>query len=429
MNRKSRRLGAALATLVVAGSIGAGGATAAEGDEINVLVESGGFGTLEQIAKNYEAETGTKVVLNNVPYISVFDQATTELANGGSTYDVILADAPWLPTFADFVEPLDDLFTDEVKADLFPALVDEAEFGGRFVGMPEWTNAEILLYRKDLFEDPNEQAAFLEATGRALTVPTTWEEFNEVARFFTRDTDGDGSYDFWGTDVKAGVTEEWLAHVLQAGSPGVALDDEGNVIVDNPEHQAALAFYIDLVCNGGMAPPGAAQVDWAGGQNLFYDGKTAMLRFWAHAYPLIPEEKPIFGKVGTAPMIGGAAGVAGIPGPWYAMVPAGAKDKDLSKDFVRYTYDHNALGIEGALGLAARKSAFEALADTPGYEHFGPLLETLAAEGTKARPAVPQWQEINDAVLLPTLQAAVTCQSDPADLLATARADIESILR
>ena len=41
------------------------------------------------------------------------------------------------------------------------------------------------------------------------------------------------------------------------------------------------------------APPGAAQVDWAAAQNLFNQGKTAMTRFWAHAYRQIPKDAPV----------------------------------------------------------------------------------------------------------------------------------------
>ena len=54
---------------------------------------------------------------------------------------------------------------------------------------------------------------------------------------------------------------------------------------------------------------------WPEAQNLFYQGKTAMTRFWAHLYRQIPTSAPVYGKVGVAPMIGGTAGIAGIPGP------------------------------------------------------------------------------------------------------------------
>ncbi len=332
-------------------------------------------------------------------------------------------DAIWLTAFALAVRPLDDLFTPEVQADLFPALVTEAQVEGQFVGMPVWTNAEVLFYRKDLFEDAKEQADFQGRFGYALAPPTDWQQFSDVATFFTR------GGDLYGTDVKGAVETEYLAHVLQAGSPGVVLDDEGNVIIDNEQHLAALTFYSDLNNELQVSPPGAAQLDWGGAQNLFYQGQTAMMRFWAHAYPLTPEDSVVAGKVGVAPMIAGPAGVAAIPGPWYLSVPEATGKAEQATDFIRFAYENNALSLQSSLGLAARVSAYEELADQPGYEHFRPLLDTLAAPATKPRPATPEWQQIVDTVLVPMIQESLNPGADYAGLLANAKNDVERLLR
>lgn len=404
-------------------------APAAGGVTLNVLVESGGFQLQEEIAKRFEAETGNTVNFIQVPYAGVYERMAAEMASGGSGIDVATIDVIWIPAFADFAEPLDDLFTDEVKADLFPSLVADAQFGGKFVGMPQWANAEILFYRKDLFEDPAEQEAFQAQYGYELKPPTTWQEFTDVAQFFTRDTDGDGTIDLYGTDVKGGVETEWLAHVLQAGSPGVVLDADGNVIIDNQAHQDALQFYTDLHCQYQVSPPNVAEIDWNVAQQLFYQGQTAMTRFWAHAYRLTPEDSQVEGKVGVAPMIGGSAGVGAIPGPWYNMVPSTSANKEVAKQFVQFAYENNALGIEAPLGLAARKSAYEQYAGQEGFEHFGPLIETLNAPQTIGRPLVPQWQEITDEVLVPLVQEALTCERTPAEVLADAKAQVEAIVQ
>ena len=103
------------------------------------------------------------------------------------SFDVAALDAIWLSAFADGVTLLDDLFTDEVQADLFPGLISEAQVDGSFVGMPVWTNSEILFYRTDLFEDPAEQAAFQEKYGYELAPPTDWEQYRDVAEFLRDD--------------------------------------------------------------------------------------------------------------------------------------------------------------------------------------------------------------------------------------------------
>ena len=208
-------------------------------ESINILVEGGGEQLQKAIAEKFTAETGITVNFTVVPYAGVFDKLSAEVASGTSNYDVATIDVIWMAKFAEFAEPLDDLFTDEIKADLPPALLADAQVDGKFVGMPGWANAEILFYRKDLFEDAAQQAAFEEKFGRDLAVPQTWEEFRDVAVFFTQDTNSDGTIDLYGTDVIGANPEEWMAQVLQAGSPGVVLDDGGNVIIDNEAHLKA----------------------------------------------------------------------------------------------------------------------------------------------------------------------------------------------
>ncbi len=421
----------ATATVLVAGlaACGAGGdGSDGDGDAaetVTVLVEGGGKAELEPVAAAFTKETGTKVSLVELPYDGLYDRLSTEFSSGSVSFDVAALDAIWLTGFADGVEPLDDMFTDEVQSDLFPALVDEAKVDDSFVGMPVWTNAEILFYRTDLFEDPQQQAAFKKEYGYPLAPPTDWSQFQDTAAFFTQDTDGDGKTDLYGTDVKGAVETEWLAHVAQAGSPGMVLDEDGKVIIDNAEHLAALDFYTEAVAD---APAGASQVDWAAAQNLFNQGQVAMTKFWAHAYPQIPDDASVKGKVGAAPMIAGDAGVGAVPGNWYLSVPAAGDNKELAREFVQFAYDHNDLSIDSALGLAARKSAFEKYAGQEGYEHFDALIATLDGSATMPRPANAKWQQIVDTALVPMLQKAVEPGADNQALLDEAKAQIEEIL-
>jgi ABC-type glycerol-3-phosphate transport system substrate-binding protein len=398
-----------------------------ETGSITVLVEGGGLAELQPVADAWKAETGNEVTFVELPYDGLYDRLSTELASGNVSFDVAALDAIWVSAFADGLAPLDDLFTDDVTANLFPALIEEAQVDGTFVGMPAWTNAEVLFYRTDLFEDPAEQAAFESEYGYPLAAPTTWDEYLDVAKFFTRDTDGDGAVDLYGTDVKGGVETEWLATVLQAGSDGMVLDGDGNVIIDDAAHKAALDFYIQPLADG-TAPAGASQIDWAEAQNLFYQGQTAMTRFWAHAYTQIPADSVVAGKVGVVPMPAGEAGYAGVPGAWYLSVPAATEKQELATAFVQFAYENNALGLTSSLGLGATKSALLGLADTEGHENLTPLIDTLNSEATIPRPATPQWQEIVDTVLIPMIQKAVEGGADTQQLLDDAKAQIEDIL-
>ena len=142
----------ALATLLAAPALSA--------ERINVLVEGGGEMLQKDVAAKFTAETGIEVNFTVVPYQGVFDKLSAEIASGASSFDVATIDVVWNAKFADHVEDLSDLFTDDVRADLPPTLLADAKVNGKMIGMPAWANAEIVFYRKDLFEDPEEMAAF-----------------------------------------------------------------------------------------------------------------------------------------------------------------------------------------------------------------------------------------------------------------------------
>ena len=111
------------------------------------------------------------------------------------SFDVAALDAIWLTRLRAGVAPLDDLFTDEVKADLFPVSSAEAQVDGhvrRHAGLDQLRDP-LLPHRP--VRGPDEQAAFEAKYGYELVPPTTWEQYRDVAEFFTRDTDGDGAVD------------------------------------------------------------------------------------------------------------------------------------------------------------------------------------------------------------------------------------------
>lgn len=395
--------------------------SAAHAESITVLVEGGGLQLQQAMAEQFTAETGIEVNFVEVPYQGVFDRLSAEIASGTSSFDVATIDVVWNAAFADHVEDLSDLYTDAVRADLPQALINDANVGGRMIGMPTWANAEIVFYRKDLFENEENKAAFLAEYGYELAPPATWQQWRDIAKFFTRD----GMY---GTSVNGLNPEEWMAHVLQAGSPGVILDDEGNVILDNAAHQAALEFYRAPLCEDGSVPENALEIGWGEAQNLFYQGQTAMMKFWAHAHKLTPEDSQVAGLVGVAPMLAGEAGIAGIPGPWYNVIPSTSQHKDAARQFVAYAIAHNAMGIEAPLGLAATNSAYESYMGQAGYEHFGPLMATLSAPATQGRPIHPDYQELVDEAVMPAFQGALECEDNVGELLAEAAATAREIL-
>ena len=419
----SRVLAALVTVTAVAGTAacGAGGAASGSEESLRVLVEAGGHAELQPVADAFTEETGVEVTFVELPYEGLYDRLTSEFSSGQPSFDVAALDAIWLKGFAPGVQPLDDLFTDEVEADLFPSLVQEAQVDGHFVGMPVWTNAEILYYRKDLFEDPANRAAFEKQYGYELAPPADWQQFADAAQFFT-------DKGMFGTDVKGAVETEWLATLMQAGAENMVLTPDGKADIDTPEALEALDFYAGLNTELKVSPPGAAQIDWGAAQNLYNQGETAMMRFWAHAYTQIPDDSPAKGNTGVTVLPAGPAGSAAVPGAWYLSIPNGTERTDQAEDFITFAYDHNDLSVNTSLGLAARKSALAQYQDKPGHENLEALIAALDAPATTPRPADEKWQQIVDTVLVPMLQKAVAPGADNKALLTDAQEQIEALV-
>src|SRR5690606_26992263 len=77
--------------------------------------------------------------------------------------------------------------------DLIPGYRDNLSWNGVEYAWPWDGDVFTLNYRADLLEDAAHQAAFEAEYGYPLAVPTTWQEYADIAAYFTA-TDGDVPY-------------------------------------------------------------------------------------------------------------------------------------------------------------------------------------------------------------------------------------------
>jgi multiple sugar transport system substrate-binding protein len=386
---------------------------------LTILVEGGGHLELQPIADLYKKDKGVSVTFVELPYNGLYNRVNSELSTGNVSFDVAALDAIWLPAFAAGLKPVNNLVTPAVKADSIPSILQEGKVGSNYVGIPAFANSEILYYRTDLFNDAANQAAFKAKYGYDLKPPTTWQQYSDVAAFFTKD----GMY---GAPLPGAVETQFLAVLSQAGEKNMVLTPDGTKsTLGDATTLKALNYYDSLAKYG---PPGAAAVDWNAAQNLYNQGKSAMMLFWAHAYRQIPTSSPVYGKTGVAPMIGGPAGVAGVPGPFYLSLPRTGAHTAAAEAFIKFAYDHNALSAGTSLGLVARISALKQFESVKGYESYAPMLATLNAPATIARPANANWQNIVNNVLVPMIQKSLQPGADNAAILKDAASQVNAIV-
>lgn len=142
--------------------------------------------------EKYAEYNGLNPELNVIQNILVYAQSKEKLVINGQAGvgpDMIHMLGEWVPEMV--AMGLVEDITDEMKSwedysDFPESTWKVATVDGRIYGIPSIASTRVLLYREDLLAE----------TG--LSVPITWDDFREVAKNMTQDTDGDGIIDVYG---------------------------------------------------------------------------------------------------------------------------------------------------------------------------------------------------------------------------------------
>jgi len=322
-----------------------------------------------------------------------YRQRMLEAMRAGKPPDVILLDLSDLPALADRGVLLDlsaYLARVGVTAAEYDSTIFNAFSRGRAVyALPTGYSPLVIAYNKDLFD----------RTGVAGPGDDwTWDEFLAAAKRLTRDSDGDGATDQWGTTVDDRVSV-WLAWVWAGGGDALCTDGKrATGCLDSPATVAALRWYAAWVTQEHIASP--APADDAVG--LFLRGKVAMLTVTHSAVPRLRSAVAMGRlRVGLAqiPHRAGSPPATVLSATGYA-VPALALRRKLAVELVASLTDSLAGRIRGDAGveLPALSHVAAALAarDTLGWE---PVFLRAASHGRLPWEArIPRWAEVEAAL-------------------------------
>ncbi|ELE1962280.1 extracellular solute-binding protein [Vibrio vulnificus] len=400
-------------------------------ENLKVLVEGGSpaYLSVMEIKDSFEKKYDAKLDIITAPYSGLQDKLSAEVRSPAGTFDVAAIDVLWFPSTLPALQPLNDVFTADLQADTFSHLIDASTFNGNSYGVPIWDNAEILMYRKDMFEDPKEKEAFKIQYGYELTPPKDLDQLLDVAKFFTRDTNNDGVVDIYGTSLEGfgghgDAVTNWLALAAYYGAQGHVVNKEGEVILASDPYIKASNKLLELIDEGVVSPN---YLELASPQNvdLFKQGRMATMYVWAHFFKGLNDEgsSKVAGDVGTAPAYGAA-----IPGPWFYVQFAKSKQPKLASQFIQYMYENNSV-VADVFGVAARKSVLEEYSQKPEFSHLSALSETLGQSATINRPALKTWNRIEEQVLIPSLQSILLKEDSPENILKDAEKQTKRILR
>jgi len=254
---------------------------------------------LQEIGNMYEEETGIKVNVIQEPWGSFGDLFFTEMSAQGTSYDMVVGDSQWLGQMATQGHYLDitDFMVENGLADsVTPATLryygEYPTGSGTYWAYPTEGDANGWAYRKDLFENPDEQAAFEAEYGYPLAPPETYPQLMDIAKFFTRPDEG-----LYGVGIYTQADYDALTMGVQNTlfSWGANWQDENNNVqgvINSPEAVEAVEFYRELYdcCQA----PGLSNAFFAEVNDAFIGGQTAMIMNYFAFFPALanPEVNP-----------------------------------------------------------------------------------------------------------------------------------------
>lgn len=272
---------------------------------------------LKKILPLCAEQTGITVEVTELDYNEL--HRTASLMTRGSFYDLIRLDMLWLSELGpQLFRPLDlgaieispwiSMFSSSLSHEYF-------EVNGTVYALPFDPSVEMLYYRKDLFEDAKIKREFYEQHKAQLRAPQNYEEYNLIARFFTKKFNP-GSPTNFGASLVFGTAAvaacDYLPRFKALG--GKIFDESGLVRINTPLARRALDNYIESY----HYSENVTNMWWGKALENFAGGRTAMVSsFSNHAsVMLLSKGSNVVGKIGFAPLPGGhpllGGGIIGI---------------------------------------------------------------------------------------------------------------------
>jgi multiple sugar transport system substrate-binding protein len=251
----------------------------------------------------------------------------------------------------------------------------------------------MFVYRKDLFGDAKERAAFKAKYKYDLAAPSTTAQMRDVAEFFTRPPKSYGFAPF--TKMSEGTTVEaiWVLATF-----GVRLiDDDLNLVMDDAKATNAFAWYLEMMK---FAPPGATAWHHAERMAAYSRGRVAQMMTWPSFVKDLenPGKSLVAGKNDYAlPPAGPDGKPAAVAGTWALAIPKSSKQKELAAEFAAWWGSHSfGKSIVEAGMNPARRDLLEDAALAKANPWFPGILKTF--EVAVVRPRFPDYNKVSDVV-------------------------------
>ena len=280
-----------------------------DGVTINILTRPGPViaGRLVERGKEFEAATGAKVVVSEVPFAEIFQKIQTDWTTGTNSIDVGVFAAGWGVELAaaGLLEDMTPYVEKDTKLDLNDVAPYFRDFGQKIGGKTMLLmvdgDFQMVYYRTDVLKEAG------------LEPPKTWEEYVDVAsKIHGKDMNGDGVADFGSCIFKKRNAQSYFA-IQTVAAPFVQTNgtaqgfhfDNATMkpIINNEAWKKAFELYKET---GKYGPPEELNMDIGDTRALFKAGRCGLLIEWGDPGPLQIEAdaKAINGKLFAVGAVG-----------------------------------------------------------------------------------------------------------------------------
>ena len=279
---------------------------------------------LIKYAPEFEKATGITASIEQVARPLWGQRKVRELIEGAGLYDVVMVGGGDDNTWVKYKAHVKDL-SKVLPADQLSQvnLLDKFKIGDKIIGIPQYYNFPMLFYRKDLFENPAEQAAYKAKYGKDLTAPTSYEEMYQVAQFFNRPPNLYGFF-IGGVDWSIFLDDTYFVYGL-GGNYGDLTTKQ--LTLNSPEQKQALSWLGKFTA---LNPPGWQTENFFDGDKLLPSGKVAMYQNWFYIWKTFHDTMP--DKIAMAPLVGKGAHL----GAFVATIPDAAPNPGAAAKFIQW---------------------------------------------------------------------------------------------
>jgi len=270
---------------------------------LNTLTKTG-------LIREFESKTGIQVEVAHMDHRALAQELERERVPTSPPYDVILMRHRFLGKLVEegLVQPIEPFLADPAMHD--PAFKPQEQlfadwwreisgYKGKVYGYPYAQLTTYLCYRKDLLNSSTEKVRFKARYGRVLDVPKNWDEYVQLAEFFTRPQEG-----LFGTYIQGrehiALWYEWLN--LSYAFGGNLLESNhgceyGDIVINSPQNVAATNQYLALIA---YSPPDTLSYNWNGALAALQQGRAFMGLLWNDQAPLLEDtsQSKVAGKIG-----------------------------------------------------------------------------------------------------------------------------------